>query len=57
VVIVEQLEQEGLPCRTEVVYTVGFEVMDKIRGYERAIIVDACMLGNEPGSHSRGQCR
>jgi len=50
VVIVETLEQEGLPCRTEVVYTVGFEVMDKIRGYERAIIVDACMLGNEPGS-------
>ena len=50
VVIVEMLEKEGLPCRTEVVYTVGFEVMDKIQGYERAIIVDACMLGNEPGS-------
>ena len=50
VVIVEQLEQENLPCQTEVVYTVGLEVMDKIRGYERAIIVDACMLGNEPGS-------
>lgn len=50
VVIVEMLEKEGLPCRTEVVYTVGFEVMDKIRGFERAIIVDACMLGNEPGS-------
>ena len=50
VVIVEQLELENLPCQTEVVYTVGLEVMDKIRGYERAIIVDACMLGNEPGS-------
>lgn len=50
VVIVELLEKEGLDCHTEVVYTVGFEVMDKIRGYERAIIVDACMLGNEPGS-------
>jgi hydrogenase maturation protease len=50
VVIVEMLEKEGLPCQTEVVYTVGFEVMDKIRGFERAIIVDACMLGNEPGS-------
>ena len=49
-VIVETLEQEGLPCRTEVVYTAGFEVMDKIRGYEQAIIVDACMLGNLPGT-------
>ena len=50
VVVIERLEQEKLNCRTEVVYTVGFEVMDKIRGCERAIIVDACMLGNEPGS-------
>ena len=50
VVVIEQLEQMQLPCQTEVVYTVGFEVMDKIQGYEQAIIVDACMLGNEPGS-------
>jgi hydrogenase maturation protease len=50
VVVVEMLEQDNPACQTEVVYTVGFEVMDKIRGYERAIIVDACMLGNEPGS-------
>ena len=50
VAVIEMLEKEGLPCQTEVVYTVGFDVMDKIRGYERAIIVDACMLGNVPGS-------
>lgn len=50
VVVVEQLERDNLPCQTEVVYTVGFEVMDKVRGFERAIIVDACKLGNEPGS-------
>lgn len=50
VVVVEQLEQGGLACQTEVVYTVGFEVMDKVRGYERAIIVDACKLGNDPGA-------
>ena len=50
VVVVERLEQERLECQTEVVYTVGFEVMDKVRGYERAIIVDACKLGNDPGS-------
>lgn len=50
VVVVERLEEEGLDCQTEVVYTVGFEVMDKVRGFERAIIVDACKLGNAPGS-------
>jgi len=49
VIVVEQLEQEGLPCRTEVIHSVGFEVLDRIRGYERAIIVDACVLGSEPG--------
>jgi hydrogenase maturation protease len=50
VAVVERLEQENLPCRTEVVYTVGFEVLDRIRGAQRAIIVDACMLGNQPGT-------
>ncbi len=50
VVVVEQLERDHLACQTEVVYTVGFEVMDKVRGYERAIIVDACKLGHAPGS-------
>ncbi len=49
VVIVEMLEKDGLPCRTEAISTVGFEVIDKIRGFERAIIVDACLLGNDPG--------
>lgn len=48
--VVEMLEQGNLPCRTEIVYTVGFEVMEKIRGFQRAIIVDACMLGNQPGT-------
>lgn len=50
VVVIEQLEKEPIDCRLEVVHTVGFEVMDKIRGCRQAIIVDACMLGNEPGS-------
>jgi hydrogenase maturation protease len=50
VVVVEMLEQEHLACQTEVLSTVGFEVIDTIRGYERAIIVDACMLGNKPGT-------
>ena len=50
VVVVEELERAGLACRTEVVYTVGLEVMDRIKGFRRAIIVDACMLGNPPGT-------
>lgn len=50
VVVVQHLERDGLACQTEIVYTVGFEVMDKVRGYERAIIVDACTLGHAPGS-------
>lgn len=49
VMVVEQLAEEGLACRTEVIDSVGFEVLDRIRGYERAIIVDACMLGGRPG--------
>lgn len=50
VVVVEELERTGLACRTEVVYTVGLEVIDRIKGFRRAIIVDACMLGNPPGT-------
>jgi hydrogenase maturation protease len=51
---VERLEQEGIPCQTEMVLSVDFEVMDKIKDFERAIIADACMLGNEPGSILEG---
>ncbi|MDX9841353.1 MAG: hydrogenase maturation protease [Desulfobulbus sp.] len=50
VVIVEELERAALACRTEVLYTVGPEVMDRIRGFRRAIIIDACLLGNAPGT-------
>ncbi|NQS71933.1 MAG: hydrogenase maturation protease [Desulfobulbaceae bacterium] len=50
VVVTERLEALGLPCRIEQLLTVGFEVLDKIRGASRAIIVDACKLGNPPGS-------
>jgi hydrogenase maturation protease len=50
VVVAERLTQENLPCRIEVVHTTGFEVLDKILGFKRAIIVDACMLGHPPGT-------
>ena len=50
VVVAERLAQENLPCRIEVVHATGFEVLDKIRGFKRAIIVDACLLGHPTGT-------
>ncbi len=35
---------------TAVLTTTGFEVLDKILGYDRAIIVDAIRSGGEPGT-------
>ena len=48
--VVEQLEKDGVDVATEAVFTVGFEVLDKILGYDRAYIVDACVLGQKPGT-------
>ena len=48
--VVERLEKEGVDVATEAVFTVGFEVLDKILGYDRAYIVDACVLGQKPGT-------
>lgn len=35
---------------TEILMTTDLKVLDKIRGYDRAIIVDGVRLGNEPGT-------
>ena len=35
---------------TEVIYGVGFEVNDKIMGYEDVVIVDAAKMGHPPGT-------
>lgn len=50
IVVVEDLEKENLSAHFEVLYTVGFEVIDKVLGYKKAIIVDACKLGNPVGT-------
>lgn len=52
--VIEQLQQAGLPCRTEMVYSAGFEVLDQIRGYAKAILIDACQFGREPGTILEG---
>ncbi|MDR3089869.1 MAG: hydrogenase maturation protease [Desulfobulbaceae bacterium] len=46
--VIEALETDPL-CRLEALHTVGFELMDKVRGCAQAIVVDACMLGGAPG--------
>ncbi len=49
--VVEALEADGnFPGELEVAYTVGFEVLDKTLGRKKAVIVDACLLGREPGT-------
>ncbi len=35
---------------TEILMTTDFKILDKILGYERAIIVDGVRLGKEPGT-------
>ena len=48
--IVERIESMDMGVDVEILYTVGFELMDKVMGYERAFVVDGCQLGNEPGT-------
>lgn len=48
--VVQRITRMNLPVDTEEIYTVGFDVMDKLMGYKRAFVVDACCLGHEPGT-------
>jgi hydrogenase maturation protease len=48
--VAERIESMGLDLDVEILHTVGFEVLDKVLGYEQAVIVDACQLGHAPGS-------
>ncbi|MDD9301859.1 MAG: hydrogenase maturation protease [Desulfobacter sp.] len=48
--IAERVEQNHLPVDTQVIFGVGFEVNDKIMGYDRAIIIDAAKTGASPGT-------
>lgn len=49
-VVAERLRQGTLDCQVESLTVVGFEILEMIRGYERAIIVDACLFGLAPGA-------
>lgn len=49
-VVAERLRQGTLDGQVESLTVVGFEILEMIRGYERAIIVDACHFGMAPGA-------
>jgi hydrogenase maturation protease len=48
--VAERLEAMGVPADYEILYTVGFDVIDKLIGYERAYVIDASKVGKEPGT-------
>ena len=48
--VVERLADCLKGVDKEVLFTVGFEVLDKIRGYDEAIIIDAARFGKPPGT-------
>ena len=47
--VVEELKKE-VEVDTAILTTTTFEVLDKIMGYDKAIIVDGIKSGNEPGT-------
>ena len=48
--VAERIEASGLAVDTEIIYGVGFEVNDKIMGYDDVIIIDAAKMGYTPGT-------
>jgi hydrogenase maturation protease len=48
--VAERIEKSDLAVDTEVIYGVGFEVNDKIMGYDDVIIIDAAKVGYPPGT-------
>lgn len=48
--VAERIEKLNLDVDVEIIFGVGFEVNDKIMGYEDVIIIDAAKMGHEPGT-------
>lgn len=48
--VAERIERSALAVDVEIIYGVGFEVNDKIMGYERVFIIDAAKMGYPPGT-------
>lgn len=48
--VAERIERSDLDVDVEIIFGVGFEVNDKIMGYDDVIIIDAAKMGHEPGT-------
>lgn len=48
--VAERIEKSALDVDVEIIFGVGFEVNDKIMGYDDVIIIDAAKMGYEPGT-------
>lgn len=48
--VAERIARSDLAVDVEIIYGVGFEVNDKIMGYEDVIIIDAAKIGYPPGT-------
>lgn len=48
--VAERIAGTDLPVDTEVIYGVGFEVNDKLMGYDDVVIVDAAKIGYPAGT-------
>lgn len=48
--VAERIERSGLDVDVEIIYGVGFEVNDKVMGYDDVIIIDAAKVGYPAGT-------
>ncbi len=48
--VAERIEASDLDVDTEIIYGVGFEVNDKVMGYDDVIVIDAAKIGKPPGT-------
>jgi hydrogenase maturation protease len=48
--VAERIERLEIGVDTEIIYGVGFEVNDKLMGYDDVIIIDAAKIGYPPGT-------
>ncbi len=48
--VVYRARLRGCPWETQELYTVGFELLDKIKGYQEVFLIDAAQWGASPGT-------
>ncbi len=48
--VAERIDALNLAVDVEIIYGVGFEVLDKVLGYDRVIVIDAAKMGHPPGT-------